>query len=55
MVSRLGRPTVFTVGEEATMAKARELWTTSGVLVTREMIATILRDDVADMGAEREA
>jgi len=37
------------------MAKARELWTTSGVLVTREMIATILRDDVADMGAEREA
>jgi len=37
------------------MAKARKLWTTSGVLVTREMMATILRDDVADMGSEREA
>jgi len=54
-VRRLGRPTFFTVGEEATIAEAMELWTTSGGLLTREMMATILRDYVADMGAEREA
>ena len=52
---RLGRPTFFTVGEEATIAEAMELWTASGGLWKREMMATILRDYVADMGAEREA
>ncbi|OSX78083.1 hypothetical protein BU14_0121s0011, partial [Porphyra umbilicalis] len=54
-VRRLGRPTFFTVGEEATIAEAMELWTASGGLWKREMMATILRDYVADMGAEREA
>lgn len=32
-----------------------ELWTASGRLLTREMMATTMRDYVADMGAEREA
>ena len=52
---RLGRPTFFTVGEEATIAEAMELWTANGGLWKTEMMATILRDYVADMGAEREA
>jgi len=54
-VRRLGRPTFFIVGEEATIAVAMELWTANGGLLTREMMATILRDYVADMGAERKA
>jgi len=54
-VRRLGRPTFFTVGEEATIAEAMELWRATGGLLTREMMATILRGYVADMGAEREA
>lgn len=32
-----------------------ELWTASGRLLTRKMMATTLRDYVADMGAKREA
>lgn len=52
---RLGRPTFLTEAEEATIAEAMELWTASGGLLTREMMATTLRDYVADMGAEREA
>ncbi|OSX78778.1 hypothetical protein BU14_0098s0004 [Porphyra umbilicalis] len=54
-VRRLGRPTFFTVGEEATIAEAMELWRATGGLLTREMMATTLRGYVADMGAEREA
>jgi len=34
-VRRLGRPTFFTVGGEATIAEAMEIWTTSGGLLRR--------------------
>lgn len=48
-------PNVFTEAQEASIAEAMELWTASGRLLTRKMMATTLRDYVADMGAKREA
>lgn len=54
-VGRLGRPTLFTVAEEATIAEAMELWMASGGLLTRVMMAEMSRDYVADMGAARRA
>lgn len=52
---RLGRPTIYTVAEEATIAQAIELWTVSGGLLTRELLGTLLCDYVADVEAVRQA
>lgn len=52
---RLGRPTFFTAAEEAKIAQAMELWTASGGLLTREMLGTLLKEYVADMGPVRAA
>jgi len=52
-VPRLGRPTVFTDAEEATIASATELWTESRGLLTREMMADTLPDYVAETGPKR--
>jgi len=43
-VPRLGRPKFLTEAEEASITSAMEVWTASGGLLTREMMAEILRD-----------
>eukprot|EP00170_Pyropia_yezoensis_P001695 contig_7272_g1699 len=52
---RLGHPTFFTAAEEAKIAQAMELWTASGGLLTREMLGTLLKEYVSEMGPVRAA
>jgi len=52
---RINGPAFFTEAEEATIARAMELWTASGGLLTREMLGKLLRDYVHAMGPVREA